>query len=298
MGRAPDFLKGVFAPVTTPFVDGRPSLDNLQRNIQMYLTSPLDGFVVLGSTGEFPLLRFEEKLEIIAAAVEAAEERPVLAGTGCPSTAETIELTHAAAERGARAALVIAPYYFRRLMDADALREHYTAVADASPIPVLIYHFPQNTGVELPVDLVLELADHPNLVGLKDSSEDLVRFGLVAASAPEGFALMVGSAALLLPALVLGAAGGILAFADVAPWECCEIYRLYREGRWAEAQALQRRVTAVAGRLARYGVPGIKALMDLQGYFGGEPRPPLLPLAEDERDAIRGLLKEHRLLGC
>lgn len=298
MGRAPDFLKGVWAPVTTPFVHQQVSLDNLQRNIQMYLTSPLDGFVVLGSTGEFPLLRFEEKLQVIAAAVEAAEERPVIAGTGCPSTAETIELTHAAAERGAKAVLVITPYYYRRLLDADALYEHYAAVADASPVPVLIYHFPQNTGAELPLDLVLDLAQHPNIVGLKDSSEDLVRFGVLAGAVPPGFALLVGSAALLLPALTLGAAGGILAFANVAPWECCEIYRLYREGRLAEAEALQRRVTAVAGRLSRYGVPGIKAVLDLQGYFGGEPRRPLLPVTEEDLDAIRAVLKEHRLLGC
>lgn len=298
MGKAPEFLRGVWAPIPTPFVDGEVSIDNLQRNVQMWLTSPLHGLVALGSTGEFPHLRFEEKLQVIAAAVEAAEERPVMAGTGCPSTLETIELTIAAAERGARAVLVVTPYYYKKTVDEEALYQHYASVADASPVPVLLYHIPQLTGVEMSPRLVAELAQHPNIVGMKDSSGYLPRFAAYAAAVPEGFALFTGTAALLLPALQFGAAGGILAFANVAPWECCDIYRLFQEGRRDEAAALQRKVAAVSEEVSRYGIPAVKALLDMLGYFGGEPRRPLLPVTEEALDHIRGVLKQYRMLGC
>ncbi|HEY8449187.1 MAG TPA: 4-hydroxy-tetrahydrodipicolinate synthase [Bacillota bacterium] len=299
MGRAPEFLRGVYAPITTPFTDdGQLSTDNLERNIKMWLLSPLDGFVVLGSTGEFPLLTFDEKLQVIEAAVNAAEERPVIAGTGCNSTAETVALTLAAAERGADAVIVITPYYFRGAMRPSALEQHYTTIADQSPVPVLLYNFPQNTGVDLSLELVAELAQHPNIVGIKDSGGDMIKLGRLIDAVPEGFQVFTGAAPLLLHTLLLGGAGGILAIANVAPWECGEIYRLYREGQHEAAAEVQRRLNAVAAAVGRHGVAGIKALMQMLGYYGGPPRPPLEPVEPEELDAIRGVLKEVRMLGC
>lgn len=293
-------FRGIFLPITTPFLDDEVSLDNLERNVQMWLISPAAGFVVLGTTGEFPHLTFDEKLAVVEAAVAAAEDRPVIAGTGANSTRETIALTEAAAEQGVRAVLVGTPYYYhyRPELKADALYDHFTAVADASPVPVLLYNYPARTGIVLDPELVLELAQHPNIAGMKDSSRDLAMFTEYAAVAPEDFALLTGSASLLLPALTMGARGGILALANVAPWECCELYDLVRESRMEEAAALQRRLSRVNAKLSQYGIPGIKALLTMLGYFGGEPRRPMLPLSQDELDDIRATLKDVRMLGC
>ncbi|MEX2356530.1 MAG: dihydrodipicolinate synthase family protein [Thermaerobacterales bacterium] len=292
-------LAGVFAAITTPFVDDELSLENLERNIQMWLISPLNGFVALGTTGEFASLTFEERLQVITRSVEAAEGRPVIAGTGCPSTLETVALTLAAAERGAQAALVVPPYYHWEAMNDAALYEHYTAVADAAPVPVILYNFPAAARVTLTPDLVAELAVHPNIIGMKDSSSDLARFGEHLARTPDDFALMTGSSSLLLPAMVMGAAGGILALANVAPWECCELYELVRDGKMEEAAALQRRLTRVTEKVGgEYGIPGIKALMAMLGYFGGAPRTPMLAIDDADLDDIRMTLKEVRMLGC
>jgi len=292
--------RGIFLPITTPFVDDEVSLDNLERNVQMWLIAPAAGFVVLGTTGEFPHLTFEEKVAVVGAAVAAAEDKPVIAGTGANSTRETIALTQAAAEQGARAVMVGTPYYYhyRPELKADALYDHFTAVADASPVPVLLYNFPARTGIVLDPDLVAELAQHPNIAGMKDSSRDLAMFAEYAAAVPDDFALLIGNASLLLPALTLGARGGILALANVAPWECHELYDLVRQNRLEEAAVLQRRLSLVNAKLSRYGIPGIKALLTMLGYFGGEPRRPMLPLSQDELDDIRATLKEVRMLGC
>lgn len=294
-----DFLHGIWAPITTPFdEDGALSVDNLQRNVNMWLISPLNGLVVLGSTGEFPMLTFEEKLTAIEATVAAAEERPVLAGTGCNSTAETLELTLAAAERGVQGVMVVTPYYFGGLMDDLALEKHYTTIADQSPVPVLLYNYPQNTGVDISVELVAELAHHPNIVGIKDSGGNFAKLGQLIAATPDDFRVFTGAPSHLVHALAIGAAGGILGLANVAPWECAEIYQLFMEGKYQEAYDLQRRLNVVDAAAGRYGVPGVKALLTMVGYYGGPPRSPLQPLTHEELDEIRVQLREVRMLGC
>lgn len=299
MGRAPSFVKGIYAAVPTPFADdGELSLDNLERNLQMWLISPLNGFLVLGSTGEFAHLGFDEKLQVIEAAVRAAEERPILAGTGAHATRETVALSAAAAELGAAAVLVIAPFYHGRVLSAGALYDHFVTVAEAVDVPVILAHEPQLTAVELSVDLVCELAGHPNIVGIKDASGDLARLAQLVDETPEGFAVLSGSGHLLHPALQAGAAGAVLAVAAVAPWEAWEIYNLWQERRHDEAAALQRRLNVVERLVARYGVGGIKGLLRMTGYYGGPPRPPLPAVDEADLDDMRAALKEVRMLGC
>lgn len=298
-GGQPEF-RGIFLPITTPFVDDEVSLDNLERNIQMWLISPVAGFVALGTTGEFPHLTFDEKVAVVKAAVQAAEDRPVIAGTGCNSTRETIALTAAAAAAGARAVLVGTPYYYRYGTEqADtALYEHFTAVADAAPVPVLLYHMPARTGMVLKPALVADLAAHDNIVGMKDSARDLARFSEYLSVVPSDFALLTGSASMLLPAVTIGAGGGIVALGNVAPWECCELYDLALDNQRAEAVALQLRLSRVNAKLSQYGIAGIKSLLTMLGYFGGVPRRPMQPLSAGELDDIRLTLKEVRLLGC
>lgn len=299
MGAAPDWLKGVFAAVTTPFADdGDVSLDNLERNLQMWLVSPLNGFLVLGSTGEAAHLGFDEKLQVMEAAVRAAEERPVLIGTGADSTRETVALSAAAAQLGAAGVVVVTPSYFGRTLSDQALAGHFLAVADAVDVPVILYQYPQLTGVHLGVEVVAELAAHPNIVGIKDSSGDLANLARLVDAVPPGFAVLTGSGYLLYPALQAGAAGAVLAVAGVAPWEAGEIYQLFREGKHDEAAALQRRLNVVERLIQRYGIGGIKGLMRMIGYYGGIPRPPLPPIDESDLDDMRVALKEVRMLGC
>lgn len=298
MGKAPSFFQGVIAPIVTPFIDDELDVDNLQRNVQMWLTSPLDGFVALGSTGEAQHLTFEEKKTVIKAVVDSAEERPVLAGTGCQATRETIELTKAAADCGAQAALVLTPHYFRGAMKDDVLIAHFEAVADAAPIPILLYNIPQNTGVDMSIRAIAELAQHPNIVGIKDSSGNYVKLQGILAATPDDFAVFTGSAPLLLAALLAGARGGILALANAVPWECCEVVQHFREGRLDEAAKLQRRLSALSDVVVRYGIPGIKGLLTMVGYAAGEPRRPLQPLSQEGLDDIRAVLQDVHLLGC
>src|SRR5690606_34036791 len=171
------------------------------------------------------------------------------------------------------------------------------AVADASPVPVLLYNFPARTGIVLDPDLVAELAQHPNIAGMKDSSRDLAMFAEYAAAVPDDFALLIGNASLLLPALTLGARGGILALANVAPWECHELYDLVRQNRLEAADVLQRRVGLVTAKLSRYGITGITALLTELGYFGGEPRRTMVRLSPGDLDDIRATLWVVRVLG-
>lgn len=299
MGKAAEIFQGVFAPITTPFTDDDAlSLDNLERNIQMWLISPLNGFVVLGTTGEAAHLTHQEKLQVIAATVRAAEERPVIAGTGANSTAETIALTEAAAGLGVAAVMVVTPYFFGSGLGAEQLSEHYEAVADASPVPVFLYNIPPFTGVNIAPDLVAELSHHPNIVGIKDSCGNLRQLGEIIEKVPADFAVFTGAPELLLPALSLGARGAILGIANAAPWECCEVYELFHAGKFEEAAALQKRLNVVAGAVEQFGIGGLKALLQMLGYYGGNPRRPLRPADITDLDQIRAALREVRMLGC
>jgi 4-hydroxy-2-oxoglutarate aldolase len=290
---------GVFPPIPTPF-DAEGALDSqaLTRNLQRWNDSGLAGYVVLGSNGEAVTLTPEERVRVLSAArVAIPVDRVLIAGTGCESTRRTIALTQQAAGAGADAALVVTPNYYDPMMTPACLLHHYEAVADAAPIPVLLYHVPKFTHVTFPVETVARAAQHPNIVGIKDSSGDIARLADLVRETPPDFAVLAGSASFFFAGLTLGAVGGVLALANVAPRRCVEIFTLFREGQWDAAADLQRRMLPVNRAVtARFGIPGLKAALDLLGYVGGEVRAPLLPLPEDDRAALRQVLVEAGLL--
>jgi 4-hydroxy-2-oxoglutarate aldolase len=291
-------FEGVYPPVLTPFRGDDVAVDRLAANLRRLDAHPLAGYVVLGSTGEFPLLSESEKERVIETArAETPRSKLLIAGTGGESTAAAIRLTKRAAAIGADAALVITPGYFKAMMKPPALIAHYRAVADASPVPVLLYNFPANTGINLEPETVARLAEHPNIRGIKDSSGNVLQAGEAVRMTPKTFHVLVGSPIALVPALMLGAAGGILAVANVAPAECCEIHRLALAGQWGEARELTYRLSPLStGISARYGIGGLKAALDLLGCYGGPPRMPLMAPDGDGVEEIKEILATAGLL--
>jgi len=292
-------FEGVFIPVPTPFRGDDVAPDALADNLRRWNATPLAGYVVLGSTGEFPMLSEAERERVLAAAREAIpRDKLFIAGTGADSTLHTIRRTRRAAELGADAAIVITPHYFTRAFSQPAAQiRHYLAVADASPIPILIYNFPLNTGINLDAETVARIAQHPNVVGIKDSSGNIPQAAQMIDQTPKSFHVLVGAAAALLPALAIGAAGGILALAVIAAREWCEVYALARGGRWDEARQLAARLMpADRGIPGRYGIGGLKAALDLQGFYGGPCRPPLPTPDGDAIEDIKEALATAGLL--
>jgi 4-hydroxy-2-oxoglutarate aldolase len=292
-------IKGIFNPIPTPFVNDEISFEHLKANVKKYAETDLSGIVVLGSNGEFPYLTFEEKVQMIAAVrAELPSGKKVIAGTGCESTKETIQLTKEAAQAGADAVLVITPCYFKGSMNEAALTQHYLTVAENSPIPVLLYNMPGNSGINMSSKLVVKLSAHENITGVKDSSGNIVQIAEILAGVPADFSVFAGSGSFLLPSLMLGAVGGTLAVANVMPNECARIQKLFEQGNLEAAKAEQFRVLPVnAAVTAKYGVGGLKAAMDMLGYFGGEPRKPMLPLTDSAALAdLRSILQKAGLI--
>jgi 4-hydroxy-2-oxoglutarate aldolase len=291
-------LQGVYPPVLTPFRGGEVASDRLAANLARLNSHPVSGYVVLGSTGEFPLLTEGEKERVIATAREHTPgDRRLLAGTGGESTDACIRLTKRAAHIGADAAIVITPCYYKGALKPAVLIRHYRAVADASPVPILLYNFPANTGINLEPDTIARLAEHPNILGLKDSSGNVPQAAEAIRMTPKTFHVFVGSPVAFLPALVVGAAGGILAVANIAPAECCEIWRLAQAGQWAEARDIVFRIGPLAAGISgRYGIGGLKAALDLVGGYGGVPRAPLPVPDADGVEEIREILATAGLL--
>jgi len=284
---------GVHAPIPTPFDDrGHVDLARLRALFPRWLDSALAGFVVLGTTGEAALLSEDESDAVIATARDLVpRSRRFVVGTGRESTAGAVGAARRAAELGADAVLVRTPGFFRAQMTTDVLVRHYTAVADTVPVPVLLYNFPAVTGVNLQPAAVERLARHPNVVGVKESGGDVGQIADLVTITPASFQVLAGSASTFLPALSVGAAGGILALSCVLPDACCRLYRLTREGREAEALKLQQQLMPIARLLgSTYGVAGLKAAMRMAGADAGLPRTPLLPLAEPGIGAIRDAL--------
>ncbi|MBC7185979.1 MAG: dihydrodipicolinate synthase family protein [Calditrichaeota bacterium] len=288
-------IEGVLAPVPTPFdTDERFLPSALRANLASLAPFPLRGYVVLGSNGEFVLLSEKEKLQVVEhARVCVPPERLLLAGTGCESTRATIALTREVARLGADAALVITPSYYRGRMTAEALTRHFLAVAEAAPIPIVLYNMPANTGVDLGPEVVMAVAGHPNVVGIKDSGGNVVAMAEMCRAAPPGFHVLAGSAGFFLAALSVGAAGGIMALANIAPAECCALWQKFRHGEIAAAQALQLRLVRLNTAVTRlWGVAALKRAMDILGLYGGPVRAPLLPLNEDQATMLNTLLEE------
>jgi len=299
MSKSTVTLRGVFPPIPTPFdAQGEVALGALVENLERWNQYDLAGYVVLGSNGEAAYLTGQEKLHVLETARRAIPaDKLMIAGTGCESTRETIALTRQAAQVGADAALVLTPHYYGSKMTPDSLVRHYQAVAGASPIPILLYNVPGFTHVDVDAATVARAARHPNVAGIKDSGGNLAKLADVVRLTGPDFQVLAGSAGFFLAGLAVGAVGGVLALANVAPQECIGIYRLFKAGQWDEAAELQRRMVPVnAAVTARFGVAGLKAAMDMLGYYGGPVRPPLLDLTDAERQALRGILAEGGVL--
>lgn len=294
-------LKGIFAPVPTAFDnDGEIAWEHFGRNIERFGETPLDGILVLGSNGEAVALREREKIRLIETARERFPARkPVLAGVGCESLHATLALCREAARCGADAVVVINPAYYRSVVGKpDVMRDYFRQVADASPLPVLIYNMPRNTALNIPAEVISDLSAHGNIVGIKDSGGDIAQIASIIHDSESDFAVFAGSASFLLPTLYLGGCGGTLACANIAPDLCAGILRTFRAGDHEEARRLQMSVLHLnAAVTTAYGVVGLKYALDCLGYYGGPCRSPLPSfLPEAYRSVIRDLLGGARLL--
>ncbi len=281
---------GIYTPIVTPFtVGGDIDERGLVANVAHYLTTSLTGLVVLGSNGEAAQLEDDEADRVISIVRERVpKERPLLVGTGRESTRATIGATKRAARIGADAVMVRTPSFYKPQMTSDNFVRHYSEVADASPVPVLLYNVTMYTGVNLLPDAVERLSEHPNIVGLKDSGNDMLQIGDYLARSQPGFTVLAGAAPTLFSAAALGVQGAVLALAGLVPDLCVQLFDHVRAGRITEARGLQRRVTPLARSIGPlYGVPGLKAALDLIGLNGGVPRPPLRPVAPEITDTLR-----------
>ena len=286
-------LKGIFPPLPTAFnPDESLSERHIRKNIESLNRFELSGYLVLGSNGELVMLTHEEKIRTLHAAREAIpQEKLMLAGTGCESTRETILLSKEAGKAGANAVMVLNPAYYKGQMSHEAMVRHYHAVADASPVPVIVYNMPANTGIDLSAATILSIAEHPNIAGLKDSGGNLVKMGEIISRAKAGFQVLAGSAGFLLPALSIGATGGILALANIKPQHCLDIYQAFQEGDMERAKELQHGIIALNAAVTRnWGVPALKAAMDEKGLYGGPCRSPLQTLPLDLKEKLLLLL--------
>lgn len=345
-------LHGIFPPVTTPFhPDGNVYFKKIEHNVERYSRTPVAGIVALGSTGEAILLSDQERRDVLKSIRDAAaDEKVLVAGTGIESAIETLRLTEYAAELGYDIAMVRTPHYYKKQMQPANLLAFYRTVADHSPLPVIIYNFPQATGYDIPAELVIELAEHPNLIGIKESSGDVEKVrrmvegsrhvkrtatvtdtfaavtprmlkrvngnggelvtiggsqpsssavsvvsGLKTRQKEVGFQVLVGAAHKLEASLQSGAVGAILAFADAAPTACYESYAAWKEGDGELAHLKQERIAKAAQRLVgELGIPGLKYAMDLNGYYGGPVRSPLLPITADIKQEIERVMGDIR----
>ena len=282
-------LQGIFPPITTPFDhEGNIYASKVQHNVEKWNRTSLSGYVVMGSTGESVHLTTEEKISVWEMVAKyAAPEKLLVAGTGVESVRETVCLTNRAAEIGYKAAMVRTPHYYKNLVNrADAQALFYRAVADQSRIPLIIYNWPQATGVDIPVEAVVQISEHPNVIAIKESSGNLEKVMQLIREVRHGFQVLVGSAPTLWPSLLMGACGAILAYANAAPYSVIAIWEAYRTREEAAGLDWQNRIGRAAALVTtKYGIPGLKYAMDLNGYYGGPPRLPLtVPTAAAKKE--------------
>jgi 4-hydroxy-2-oxoglutarate aldolase len=288
-------LSGILLPITTPFTANEDfDAEALVINLTKWNATGVNGYVVLGSTGERVNLDEREYVQVIETARKAVpEEFSFIVGAGQQSTRNTIKEIERAATAGAEAALVITPSFYRSAITQDALMKHYRAVADASSIPIILYSMPDLTGVKIEPQTTASLSEHKNIIGMKDSSADVTKFAQTVQSVPEGFAVMIGNGTVLCEALQAGAEGGILAVGCAAPELCIEIHRAVHAGEIDRASTLQHRLTPLARAVTKtYGIGGLKTAMDMAGYVGGAVRRPLARPSEHASAEIDRLLRE------
>ena len=287
-------LQGVLAPVITPFHEKSEDLDvaAFTRNVHALVGAGLHGIVVCGSTGEAALLSDDERRVLLEAARGATpRDRVLLMGAGAESTRQTLKRCVDAKAAGADAVLVVAPHYYSNAMNIEALRAHYRAVADQSPLPVMLYNIPKYMHFALPPELVGELAQHANVIGIKDSSGDLNMLGGFLKAQSDSFSVITGNGSTFAQALQAGARGGILAVADFAPTLCLQVYDAFKKGDVATANEMQVAMKPLATVIvAELGVPGVKTACDVAGLAGGTVRRPLVDLDEAAEQRVRELL--------
>jgi 4-hydroxy-2-oxoglutarate aldolase len=287
-------LQGIFLPVVTPFdSDGAISYSALRSNLEAWNKTGIRGHVLLGSTGERVHLDEREYLQTLETAREVVpRSMSFIAGAGQQSTINTIREIKKAAEVGVEAVLVITPYFYRPAITQETLINYYTAVADSSPVPVLLYSMPPLTGVKIEAETVARLSEHPNILGVKDSSNDVAGFSKTVGLCSKEFAVMTGNGTVLLDTLRAGATGAILAVGCVAPEVCVEIFRAFNAGEQERAELLQSKLTPLATAVTtKYGIGGLKAALDMAGYHGGAVRAPLRAPDESARQEIRALIR-------
>jgi len=274
----------IIPPITTPVVDGKFSPDHLKSNIEKWNKTRLGGYLVLGSTGEAPLLSYEEKIQVIAAGREATPtEKILVAGTGEESTQKTIELTKKAADLGADVALVGNPHYFKAELTMDRLYGHYMALADASPIPLIPYNSPGFTGINMTPDLIGRLSKHPNIAGVKDGTGNVVQLAEFRRLGGPDFLIFSGNAPSFLAALFVGISGGMMPIANLYPDLWVDLLAFYRKGEVENARSIQAKLLPMTKTVMKHGVGGIKAGLDILQFYGG---PPLMPLKAPQPEAI------------
>ena len=289
-------LQGIFPPIATPFNhEGELFKAKLKHNVEKWNKTSLAGYVVCGSTGESVYLTTEEKIQLWEWVAEyAGAGKLLLAGTGMESVRETLALTNRAAGIGYKAAMVRTPHYYKNLLargEAQAL--YFRAVADQSKIPLMIYNWPQATGLDIPPEIVADLSHHPNIIAIKESSGNLEKVMKMIREVKPGFQVLVGSAPTLWPSLTVGAVGAVLAFANAAPYATITIWEAFRTREQEAAQDWQNRIAHAAQLVTvKYGIPGLKYAMDLNGYYGGPPRLPLIPVGRDAQREIEEAFRE------
>jgi 4-hydroxy-2-oxoglutarate aldolase len=287
-------LEGIFPPLTTPFnSDENIDLKNLEVNIKKYNEFKLSGYVVLGSTGESVYLSDKESEKVVEIFEKfTPNNRLIIVGAGRESTKETIKFTNIMSNYRVDAFLIKTPHYYKSSMNSQALKSHYLKVADSSPKPIIIYNVPKFTGIQVEAELIAKLSEHPNIIGIKDSSGNINLMGDIIRLVPKDFNILVGAGSVFYSGLLLGAKGGILALADVATQECIDIFEYTRAGKFDKARDLQLKLILLNNILtAVYGIPAIKYALDLLGFYGGPPRSPFLPLSEKAKRKVEEIMK-------
>eukprot|EP01121_Diplochlamys_sp_Union-15-3_P018162 TRINITY_DN6564_c0_g2_i1.p1 TRINITY_DN6564_c0_g2~~TRINITY_DN6564_c0_g2_i1.p1 ORF type:complete len:312 (+),score=47.38 TRINITY_DN6564_c0_g2_i1:116-1051(+) len=297
-------LGGVYAPVPTPFKEnGDIDLEGLKNMVKRIYSSQLDGIVVLGSTGEFPLLTTEERIVIMNEVVKCidpkTQTKKLLAGVGTCSLRETIVLAKEASRLGYHAVMVVTPYYYINKMNSPkVLEDYFTHIANSVDLPVILYNIPPATGINIPVEVVSNLSKHPNIIGIKDTSGNVLQcVQYVQSTKGNNFEVLAGSGTLLLAYLMSGATGGILGVANLAPKHCAKLYEAYMQGKFNEAREIQDALVSLNQAVtANYGIPGLKMLLNHIGLQAGIPRLPLPVLTDAEKENILSIYKNCNVI--
>lgn len=292
-------LSGIYPPIMTPFIEEKVAYDKLADNIQKYNETSLRGYMPLGSNGEFRSLTDEESLKVVETVYKnKSADKHLMAGTQRESAVATIEFIKKAADKGIEFASVLCPHYFPKKMNDEALIRFFTKVADESPVPILLYNSPGfSGGVFLSTEAVAKLSQHPNIVGMKDGTKEEMSAYVKALPKGAEFYILAGTISKFYTGLLGGGVGGVLSMANYLPDLCNELYALYINGEKEKGMKMHERLCALNQTTGgKYGIAGVKGAMDLLGYFGGDPRNPLLPLTEAEKAELKSDMQKEGLI--